>query len=263
MSKARAETERTRIDGHVVVGGVAHDFDSVRLDLLTMLAADARLRIRCSATFEEFGDGHAVRAPTFLVSYTCNLAPSGAGLERLRQFLLAGGRWLVLHATNSLLEWRADGVAARGLDDPFLGLIGAAFQAHPPYGRFLVRPCASHPLVEGLPAFEVTDELYLADIDPSITPLMTAEFSGAAPGFVRDDWHDGDCARPMMFLRQVGAGTILHLALGHRRGHYDAPHRTPYIEVPEQGPWDNDMFKTLLARSLTWAARTDTSLEVA
>lgn len=253
--------ERRRIDGHLIVGGVAHDFDAVRLDLLTLAASDPRLRIRCSATFEEFGDGLEVAAPTFLVSYTCNVAPSDAIIERMGQFLLNGGRWLVLHATNSLLEWRGDGVAARGLDHPFLALIGAAFQAHPPYGRFLVRPSAAHPLVEGLPAFEVVDELYLADVDPSITPLLTADFSGAAPGFVRHDWTDGNPARPMMFLRQVGAGTILHLALGHRRGHYDAPHRTPYLEQPEHGPWQSEAFRTLLARSLAWAARTDPRLE--
>jgi hypothetical protein len=255
--------ERKRIDGHLVVGGVAHDFDAVRLDLLALAAADERVRMRCSASFEEFGDGLNVAAPGFLVSYTCNLAPSDAALARMRRFLEGGGRWLVLHATNSLLEWRADGVAARGLDHPFLGLIGAAFQAHPPYGPFLVRPVAAHPLVAGLPAFEVTDELYLADLDPSIQPLLMADFSGAAPGFLRAEWTTDDAARPMMFLRQVGVGTILHLALGHRRGHYDAPHRTPYVERPEPGPWGNEMFRTLLARSLAWAARTDPQLEAA
>jgi hypothetical protein len=250
-----------RIDGHLVVGGVAHDFDAVRLELLTLAATDERLRIRCSATFEEFKDGLEISEPKFLISYTCNLSPSDDALERMRQFLSDGGRWLVLHATNSLLEWRTDGVAARGLEHPFLGLIGAAFQAHPPYGRFQVRPAALHPLVEGLQPFEVTDELYLADVDPSIVPLLNAEFSGSAPGFVRSDWTDGNPARPMMFLRQIGEGTILNLALGHRRGHYDAPHRTPYLEQPEQGPWQSEAFRTLLARSLAWAARTDPQLE--
>lgn len=253
--------ERRRVDGHLIVGGMAHDFDSVRLDLLGMAAADERLRMRCSATFEEFGDGLEVSAPTFLVSYTCNLCPSDSALERLRQFLMAGGRWLVLHATNSLLEWRADGVAARGLDHPFLALIGGAFQAHPPYGTFVVHPARAHPLVDGLLPFKVTDELYLADLDPSIVPLLTADFSGEAPGFVRRDWTRDSPARPMMFLRRVGEGAILHLALGHRRGHYDAPHRTPYLEQPEHGPWQSEVFRTLLARSLAWAARTDPRLE--
>jgi type 1 glutamine amidotransferase len=67
----------------------------------------------------------------------------------------------------------------------------------------------------------------------------------------------------MMFLRQVGEGTILHLALGHRRGHYDSPHRTPYVDQPEHGPWHDQVFRTLLARSLAWAARTDPELEAA
>ncbi|MFN7399612.1 MAG: ThuA domain-containing protein [Sandaracinobacter sp.] len=253
--------DRRRIDGHLVVGGMAHDFDAVRLDLLNMAAADDRLRIRCSATFEEFGDGLEVAQPTFLVSYTCNLAPTSSSLERIRQFLMRGGRWLVLHATNSLLEWRADGVAAKGLEHPFLALIGAAFQAHPPYGRFRVQPSSSHPLVKGLPPFDINDELYLADVDPAIESLLTTDFSGEAPGFVRRDWTTDTSARPMMFLRHVGKGAILHLALGHRRGHYDAPHRTPYVEHPEHGPWQDEVFRNLLARSLRWTARTDPELE--
>lgn len=255
--------DRRRIEGHLVVGGMAHDFDAVRLDLLNIAAADDRLRIRCSATFEEFGDGLEVAQPTFIVSYTCNLEPSGSALERMRQFLERGGRWLVLHATNSLLEWRPDGVAAKGLEHPFLALLGAAFQAHPPYGRFRVQPSSGHPLVKGLPSFDIIDELYLADVDPAIKPLLTTDFSGEAPGFVRRDWTADTPTRPMMFLRQVGKGTILHLALGHRRGHYDAPHRTPYVDQPEHGPWHDEVFRTLLARSLAWAARTDPELEVA
>lgn len=251
----------TRIDGHLVVGGVAHDFDAVRLDLLGLAATDARLRIRCSSTFEEFGDGEAVKPPCILVSYTCNLAPSAMALERIRSFLQEGGRWVALHATNSLLEWRPDGVACQGLENPFLQLIGAAFQAHPPYGRFRITPVCAHPLVAGIEPFEVEDELYLADFASSVTPLLATAFSGSTPGFVREDWTADDPVRPMMFLRQVGKGAVLHFALGHRRGHFDAPHRTPYLEQVEPGPWESSSYRLLLTRAFAWAARTDPSLE--
>ena len=251
----------TRIDGHLVAGGMAHDFDAVRLDLLGLAAADPRLRLRCSSTFEEFGDVATVQPPAFLVTYTCNLAPSPAALDRVTQFLEDGGRWVALHSTNSLLEWRADGVACQGLDNPFLALIGAAFQAHPSYGSFRVTATGAHPLVAGIAPFDVTDELYLADVAGPVTPLLVTTFTGKAPGFVRNDWTRDDPQRPMMFLRQVGRGAVVHLALGHRRGHYDAPHRTPYLENAEPGPWADASYRLLLTRALAWAARTDPALE--
>lgn len=252
---------RTRIDGHLVVGGASHDFDGARLDLLGLAAADDRLRLRCSASFEEFGDGLAVKPPGFLVSYTCNLAPSPGSLSRLHAFVAAGGRWVALHATNSLLEWGPAGVACRGLEDPFLALIGSAFQAHPPYGPVRVEPVSAHPLVAGIAPFDVEDELYLSDVAPDVEPLLVTRFAGQAPGFVRQEWRDDDPVRPLMFLREVGRGTILQLGLGHRRGAYDAPHRAAYLDRTEPGPWGHPSFRLLLARSLAWAARLDPDLE--
>jgi len=256
-------TALRRIDGHLVVGGVAHDFDSVRLDLLALAAQDDRLRLRVSSSFEELGDGHAVREPTFMVSYTCNVAPSDAALTRLRSFLAGGGRWVALHATNSLLDWRPEGVAGASLTHPFLALMGSSFQAHPPLGPFTVEAVSTHPIVAGLAPFEVVDELYLADLDGSAEVLMQARFSGLAPGFIRSDWRNDDPIRPMVYLKQVGAGTILHCALGHRRGHYDAPHRSPYLPIREDGPWKTPAFRTFLERAIAWAARTDPALETA
>jgi type 1 glutamine amidotransferase len=254
---------RERIDGHLVVGGTGHDFDAVRLDLLALAARDPRLRLRCSSGYEEFGDGAAVRPPAFLLSYSCNLAPSPAALGRLRAFLEGGGRWLALHATNSLLDWRADGVAAQGLEHPFLALVGSAFQAHPPYGPVTVRPVGAHPMVAGIAPFEVEDELYLSDMADDVTVLLATRFAGEAPGFVRRDWRQGDPVRPLMHLRAVGAGAVLHLGLGHRRGHYDAPHRAAFLPRTEPGPWGHPSFRLLLERGLHWAARTDPGLEQA
>lgn len=255
------DPDRRRIDGHLVVGGVSHDFDAVRLDLLMLAADDDRLRLRVSASFEEFADGHGVADPAFLVSYSCNVAPSDHALVRLRAFLEAGGRWLALHATNSLIEWRPDGVFCQPLSHPFLALMGSSFQAHPPIGRFTVRPVSNDPLVAGIAPFVVEDELYLADIALPVEVLLAADFSGHAPGFVRSDWTAGDPVRPMLYRRQVGAGAILNLALGHRRGVFDAPHRAAILPARDEGAWARPEFRTILARALRWAARTDPELE--
>jgi type 1 glutamine amidotransferase len=252
---------RRRIDGHLVVGGAGHDFDGARLDLLTVAARDDRLRVRVSSTFEEFADGTEIAPPAFLLSYSCNLAPSPAALSRIAAFLESGGRWVALHATNALIQWRPQGVTCEGLENPFLALIGSAFQAHPPIGPFEIHSSSAHPLVAGLLPFTVTDELYLGDRAPDTEVLLSTRFSGEAPGFTRSDWTADDPVRPLMTLRRVGKGAILHLALGHRRGHYDAPHRAAYLPAIERCAWDSDAFRRLLARGLAWAARTDPALE--
>ncbi|MFN3590577.1 MAG: ThuA domain-containing protein [Thermaurantiacus sp.] len=252
-----------RIDGHLVVGGSSHDFDGARLDLLALAARDDRLRIRVSSTFEEVADGSGVAPPTFLLSYSCNLAPSAQALARIAAFLAGGGRWVALHATNALIRWLPEGVVCEDLDNPFLALIGSAFQAHPPIGPFEVRAVHDHPLVAGVAPFMVTDELYLGAMAADVDVLLATDFLGQAPGFLRCDWTGDDPVRPLMTLRRVGEGAVLHLALGHRRGHYDAPHRAPYLSAVERGAWDSEAFHLLLARALAWAARTDRELEAA
>lgn len=246
-----------RIDGHLVAGGASHDFDSARLDILLRAARDPRLRLRVSASFEEFADGGEVAPPSFLVSYSCNVAPSDAALARLAGFLARGGRWFALHATNSLIEWHPEGVRCCGLDHPFLALFGSAFQAHPPIGPFRVEPVGNNPLTAGIAPFDVTDELYLSDLEDDVEVLLAARFSGHAPGFARADWTHGPDQRPLMTLRRHGAGAILHLALGHRRGIYDAPHRAAVLPAREEGAWTAPQFRTLLARGLAWAAGVD------
>lgn len=260
---AEPPSARRRIDGHLVVGGASHDFDGARLDLLALAARDDRLRLRVSSTFEEFADGTEVAPPAFLLSYSCNLMPSPAALARIAAFLEAGGRWVALHATNSIIRWLPEGVACEGLETPFLALIGSAFRAHPPIGRFAVEPAADHPLVAGLGRFEVTDELYLSETSADAEVLLSTRFSGHAPGFLCSDWTADDPVRPLMTLRRVGAGAVLHLALGHRRGHYDAPHRAAYLPAIERGAWDSAEFHLLLERALAWAARTDPVLAAA
>ncbi len=253
-AQSAARADQRRIDGHLVAGGSSHDVDAVRLDLLSLAARDPRLRLRVSAGFEELLDGGEVRPPSFLLSYSCNVAPSDAALARLARFLAGGGRWFALHATNALIRWQPDGVQCEGLSHPFLALFGSAFQAHPPIGPLLAEPVGAHPLTAGIGAFEVSDELYLSELSDDLEVLLGARFRGAAPGFARYDWTEGPDLRPLMTLRRFGEGAILHLALGHRRGLYDAPHRAAVLPAREEGAWAVPQFRTLVARGLAWAA---------
>ncbi|MFW5633940.1 MAG: ThuA domain-containing protein [Erythrobacter sp.] len=244
-----------RREVRLVVGGMAHDFDFVRMELLRALGRDPRNRVAVSSGFEEFGGD----TRTALISYTCNVEPSPEAAERLRRFVECGGRWLALHATNSLLEWSEEGVSGRPACGDFLETLGSSFQAHPPIAPYEVRPGpVADPLTAGVAPFTIEDELYLSDYAESedgreIEVLLHARFGGAAPGFVRDDWPEGEQA--VLYRRRLGAGEVLYFTPGHARGHYDAPHRTPFYPDVERGAWEEPAFREVLGRCLRWVCR--------
>lgn len=239
-----------RKEVQLVVGGVAHDFDFVRMQLLEMLGRNACNRVAVSSTWEEFS-GEPHRA---LVSYTCNVDPTPEAARRLRAFVESGGRWLALHATNSILEWGQAGVSGQPPEGDFLETLGSSFQAHPPIGPYLVEagPTAD-PITQGIEPFTISDELYLSDFSTNVDVLLKASFGGAAPGFIRDDWAQGD--HPVLYRRRLGEGEVLYFTPGHARGHYDAPHRTPFYPVIERGAWEEPAFREILRRCLLWVCR--------
>jgi type 1 glutamine amidotransferase len=240
------------LDGRLIVGGMAHDFDYARLELLKLLGEHQHLRVGVSDSFEDIDKLDACR---FLITYTCNLQPSDQAARALRRFVERGGRWFALHATNSLLAWTDKGVAPRLEAEDFIETLGSQFLAHPPIGPFLVRNVApDHPLTENISEFETTDELYLSALRPGLQVLLETRFNGEAPGFTAADWTD-DAPRPVLYLRPLGKGTVLYCTLGHCRGHFDAPHRTPYFPEVERGSWATPAFTTILRRGIAWAAQ--------
>ena len=92
-----------RLDCVLIAGGQWHDIDFARLELLKLLAEDENVRVR---VFEDYSNLDAIAAADFLVTYTCNVAPSLEAQEVLRDYVKQGGRWLALHGTNSF-RWRA------------------------------------------------------------------------------------------------------------------------------------------------------------
>ena len=247
-------TPPARIDGRLIVGGMAHDFDYARLEILSAMAAHPQVRMSVSDSFEDIA---ALSAASFLVTYTCNLKPSAAAAQALREFVARGGRWFALHATNSILAWTQDGVAAMPDETGFIDLLGSQFVAHPPIGPYRVEVVApDHPLCRGIDDFDTVDELYLSDITADLTVLMHTRFVGDAPGFIRRAWPD-DAARPVLYARRFERGEILYCTLGHCRGHWDSPHRTPYYPVVERCSWQTPAFRKILARGLAWAAHLD------
>lgn len=242
----------SRKDGCFVAGGMSHDFDFARLEILGRLGAYPHVRMRVTANFEDLD---ALDSAAFLVSYTCNVAPSTAAEAALERFLNRGGRWLALHATNSILAWTSAGVASVHQNPQFFRMLGSEFIAHPPITPYRVDVTApDHPLVKGIAPFEIEDELYLSNFHAPVEVLLAARFSGEAPGFTQSDWRSDDPVRPVMYLRRFGEGEVLYFTPGHARGHYDAPHRTPFYPHVERGAWTSPAYCTLLSRALAWAA---------
>ena len=235
----------------LVCGGNWHDFDFARVELLELLGENPEVGTRVA---EDYGDLEAIAAADFLVSYTCDVHATEEQQRALARFVEAGGRWLALHGTNSVMRFTQRGVESPRSQPLLMQTLGSQFLAHPPIGRFRVRVSRpEHPLVAGIEDFEVEDELYLCEYHGESEALLETRFTGEAPGFVEGSWPD-DAPRLVMYLRRIGRGAVLYNTLGHCRGRYDMrPMMDVYPRV-ERCAWDEPVYYELLRRGLRWAA---------
>ncbi len=244
-----------RKNAYFVCGGKYHDMDYARVELLKLLLEHEQIRTHVA---EDYRDVAAITASDFLVTYTVDVLPDEPGATRLRDYVAAGHRWFALHGTNSVLRY----VKGQGWDAPraapvFMQTLGSQFIAHPPIAPYLVEATEpAHPLVAGIEPFMADDELYLSELHPPIRTLLHTRYSGEAKGFIEHDWSGAE-PRPVMYLKDIGAGEVLYLTLGHARGRYDMqPLMKDYPDV-ERGSWKQPAFYELLRRGLRWAARLD------
>ncbi len=253
------------INGYLVCGGLYHDMDYARLELLKLLAEHDRIRVRVG---EDYRDREAIAAADFLVTYTCNVIPKPDELDALSRFLGEGRRWLALHGTNSLLKY----TKGLGWDAPtesprFTRMLGSRFLAHPPIAPYRVEISEpEHPLVAGIEPFDADDELYLCEYLDGLEPLLHTRFRGEAPGFVARNWPRSDAGggggaggapgdrQLVMYLQRHGGGEVLYCTLGHCRGKYDMRPMIAELPAVERGSWKLPVYRELLRRGLCWAA---------
>jgi type 1 glutamine amidotransferase len=237
---------------HLVCGGKYHDIDFARAELLKLLRENEEIRTRVA---EDYRDLAGIDEADCLVTYTCDVPGTPEQQQALRAFVEKGGRWLALHGTNSVMRFTAKGVDTPRDQPVLMETLGSQFIAHPPIGPFEVTVSdPSHPLVEGIDAFEVEDELYLCDYHGDLHALLETRFTGEAPGFVEHAWKD-DAARLVMYLKRLGRGEVLYLTLGHCRGKYDMrPVMDVYPRI-ERCAWEQPVFYELLRRGIAWAAQ--------
>ncbi len=247
---------------HLIVGAPTHDTNYARLELLKALHADPRVQVTIG---EDFTDAGKIAGADALVVYTCNVSPDETELDALESFVERGGRLFAMHATNALIRF-TDGppIVAQGIEIPgqvdttdtnprFTSLLGSRFLSHLLLGPMHIEVAApAHPIVSGLPAFDIVDEPYVVELIGPAEVLLTAQFGGSNPGYVLSDWPQADY--PQMYLRRQGAGEVLYLNLGHSSGRYDF---LPLMEdgPVTRGPWETPAFQTVLRRALDWVTR--------
>lgn len=240
----------TRINCVLIAGGLYHDFDYARLELLKLLAEDPRVRTR---VFEDYGNLDAIRQADFLITYTCDVAPPLEAQEALRDWVRGGGRWYALHGTNSVLRLFDNGLYGAPRWAPLLmETLGTQFIAHPPIAPYKVEVAdADHPLTQGIAPFETTDELYLMERHGDLHVLLDTEFEGEATGFDEADWAQD--RHPVLYIKTQGAGAVLYNTLGHCRGHYDMQPFLDWWPQVDRCAWDLPVFRELLRRGIDWA----------
>ena len=242
------------VNAYLVAAGQWHDIDFARLELLKLLAENDRIRVRVA---ENYHDLDAIGASDFLLTYTCNVAPSEAEQLALRDYVAGGKRWFALHGTNAIIEHLGNFRFECPERYPVLmQTLGSQFIAHPPIKPFKVRVVdGEHELVSGISDFETNDELYLCRIHGDLRTLLAADFTGSAPGFAISEWPDA-APRPVYYINRVGAGEVLYLNLGHCRGHYDMQSLgIDYYPTIERCAWELPQYYELLRRGLRYCSR--------
>jgi len=249
-----SSTPGRRIDVTLVAGGKYHDIDFARRELLTLLGEHEEFRVRVQPDYE---DTTGIAKSSILVSYTCDVRPSEKAQTEIRSWVENGGRWVALHGTNAALTLGGpNGVDAPRCFPSWADTLGSQFVAHPPIQTYTVQVSdPNHWLVSGIESFDTDDELYLseyADRD-ALHGLLHTTWQGDAKGFVEADWTNCDPTHLVMYLRDLGQGSILYNTLGHCRGHYDMAPVLDYYPRIERCSWEKPAYYELLRRSLRWA----------
>ena len=246
---------RKRIDACLICGGKYHDFDFARLEILKLLHEHDEVRVR---VLEDFSNADAIENADFLVTYTCDVVPTEKEQQVLQKFMEQGRRWFALHGTNSIIKFL--GFKPLRIGTPreaplFMEMLGSQFLAHPPIDTYTVEVSEpGHPLVQGIEAFETTDELYLGELHGQCQTLLHTKYHGELEEFEVSDWQS-DEPRPVFYLHPYDRGEVLYLTLGHCRGKYDMqPLMDEYPRV-ERCSWEQPVYYELLRRGLRWAAR--------
>jgi len=139
---------------------------------------------------------------------------SDLALNKFDDFVVNGGGVLAIHSATASFK----------KTDRFTDILGGKFIGHGPVETFVVTPVApeSH-IFHGIPEFQVSDELYIHDLQPDIETHFTA-------------LHD-EVQVPMVWTRNHGSGRVCYTCPGHKSAVFKNPE-----------------YQQVLIRGLKWVA---------
>jgi uncharacterized protein len=261
---------------HVIAGGyppgaaAGHDHDYARLRLLQLLY-DAEVKTNHGNDFTDVG--RWLDQSRLLVTYVAGPYPDEEQTRVIRSWLADGGKWIGLHGTSGGKAARVQEGSRRRqmVKTAHHDTLGGFFLNHPPVRKFRVEVAdREDALSRDLPpAFEVMDELYLIELQhPEDTRvLLTTELpadpspSGFGFAYEKDSALQPDGrTRVLAYTREVGAGGVAYIALGHC--HTPSTNSQPFVDAsvdPEgktpplfRGPWESEAFEKLLRNAIEW-----------
>ena len=212
----------------VIVNGddIHHDLIGASL-VFQQLGTEAGFATRRAAGTGRFIDPRPETAQTdvFLL-YTSGGQFATAQQQALADAVAAGKGLVGIHCAN-IMGWQGDGLDPA--DRPLFELLGNRYLSHGPghhEGRHTIEIVARHPVTAGVADFELFDEYYEFELaDEKVTVLAQRR---RADGVII----------PVMYAREVSAGRVVYLALGH-----------------DMRAWGEPPFRTLVRQALAWAAR--------
>jgi hypothetical protein len=260
-----------RARAHLVAGGfppgssAGHDHDHARLRLLGLLA-EQDVPASVAGDFADVEKWLAVSR--LLITYVAGPYPDAAQCGAIRRWLEGGGRWLGLHGTSGGRAERVEGLRQRRtVKTEHHALLGSYFLTHPPICRIRVDVAAGDSaLTRGLgPSFVVEDEPYFIELQDTASTrvLLTADYGPDGRWPVVEALYGRDTSlapdgrtRVLGYTRDVGAGGVAYVALGHchspaaRAGR--APDPTDTTALTFRGSWETEAFTALLRNAIAW-----------
>ncbi len=178
----------------LVTSGWFHPSWLARLSLAWSLSALPGCRFHRTPSLESLPDAAADHYAG-IVLYLHQQKVSQAALDRLGDFIQAGGGLLAVHSASASFKQ----------EKRFTELLGGRFVSHGPIQTFPVQPVLKNDPVFGrMDSFQVRDELYRHEWD-----------AGNQIHFGTPVGDDGPL-EPVVWTRQHGAGRVCYCSLGHR-----------------------------------------------
>ncbi|WP_431279542.1 ThuA domain-containing protein [Leifsonia poae] len=211
----------------VVVNGddIHHDLLSAS-QVFQQLGIEAGLVTRRSMGLNRFVDARPETADADVyLFYTAGGQFPTAQQEALAAAVAAGKGLVGVHGAN-IMGWAGDGIDPA--DRPYFDLLGNRYLSHGPdhhEGRHTIEIVGEHPITEGLDDFELFDEYYEFEFADDDVQVIAQRHRA-----------DGEVI-PVMYVRTVGKGRVVYLALGH-----------------DMRSWGEPAVRTLVRRALAWAA---------